>query len=262
MTVVCLGGSTTFGYTILRDAETYPAVLEQRLWESLPHTRVTVHNAAANKYSSRDSLLMLKRQIPRLKPTHVALYHGVNDMGAIFTYGFRPDHSHRGVPVLVPASHAERFFTRSHLYSTLKYRLGTRPQLYNVFHAAVSVTPEIREKGIRCFRQNILGCRDLASSGGAKLVVATFAYHESTLKKQGMSQDHIGLLEDLNACVRSLAKEPGITVVDPDVVLSDDVANFTDGCHFTADGAAKLAEVIAGGMITTFEQKLTKGTKN
>lgn len=75
--VICIGGSTT-ECRFLSDEQTWPALLQLQLKDSIP--RLWVNNAGIDGHSTFGHLLLLKEYILKLKPRYVLLLTGVNDI--------------------------------------------------------------------------------------------------------------------------------------------------------------------------------------
>lgn len=75
--VICIGGSTT-ECRFLSDDQTWPALLQQQLKDSVP--RLWINNAGIDGHSTFGHLLMLREYILKLKPRYVLLLTGVNDI--------------------------------------------------------------------------------------------------------------------------------------------------------------------------------------
>ena len=80
--VVCLGGSSTFGFYD-RDAYTYPALLETLLRGALPGWPIDVVNAGIPHSTSSNILAMLRGEILRYEPDVVTFYEAFNDAGVV-----------------------------------------------------------------------------------------------------------------------------------------------------------------------------------
>jgi len=82
--VVCMGGSSTFGF-YNRDDHTYPALLQERLRERLAEQSIEVLNAGIPHSTSYNILAMLDKEILlRYKPNVVTFYEAFNDAGNVF----------------------------------------------------------------------------------------------------------------------------------------------------------------------------------
>ena len=89
--VVCLGDSVTFGYRVpvvwperpdqySRDQLPYPMLLERALRAANPGRKVEVIALAVPGYTSYQGLLLLRREIDRLRPDVVTVCFGWNDV--------------------------------------------------------------------------------------------------------------------------------------------------------------------------------------
>lgn len=89
--VVCLGDSVTFGYRVplvwperpdqyARDQLPYPMLLERALRAANPGRKVEVIALAVPGYTSYQGLLLLRREIDRLRPDVVTVCFGWNDV--------------------------------------------------------------------------------------------------------------------------------------------------------------------------------------
>lgn len=256
-TVVCLGGSTTFGYTVLQDGLTYPAQL-RRILERGRGEPVEVINAAAYRYTSRDSYRMLRRICRTTPPTDIVFYHGINDMATAFLRGFQPDYRHVSPAHPPQPTKLARLLAHSHLLTTLRQRLPRRQvgqrKLFNVKNSVKSISHGTRHDAIAAFRDNIFRCRDLAAEIHANFFVVTFGFDRGALRREGLRTDHIDLIADFNNAIRQLAGEPGINIIEAAEKLQADPSIFTDGCHFTPRGTARLATVVAEGIRGKWEE--------
>lgn len=89
--VVCLGDSVTFGYRVplvrperpdqyARDQLPYPMLLERALRAANPGRKIEVIALAVPGYTSYQGLLLLRREIDRLRPDVVTVCFGWNDV--------------------------------------------------------------------------------------------------------------------------------------------------------------------------------------
>ena len=77
--VMVFGGSTTFGIN-LKDHETYPLQLQEKLRAQPGFEKTEVLNAGVICYSAGHNLLLMKRLLPELKPDYVLIFEGVNEL--------------------------------------------------------------------------------------------------------------------------------------------------------------------------------------
>jgi len=83
-TIVCLGGSTTFG-THVDDSESWPYLLQDTLGSTYK-----VYNLGTPGYSTLEALIQLSTVVPDLKPDLVIFYQGWNDIHNYHTYPKSP----------------------------------------------------------------------------------------------------------------------------------------------------------------------------
>jgi len=76
--IICMGDSTTFGWSIYRE-DAFPEVLGKLLNQDKLNGRFEVINAGVPGYSSFQGLILLKRVILELKPDFVTICFGSND---------------------------------------------------------------------------------------------------------------------------------------------------------------------------------------
>lgn len=75
---LCLGNSTTFGYSV-KEGESYPARLQQRLRERYPDRRIEVLNAGTPSYTTYQGLRYLETRGLKFQPDVVVAAFGHND---------------------------------------------------------------------------------------------------------------------------------------------------------------------------------------
>ena len=78
--VICLGGSSTFGYTN-RDVGTYPHMLQQQFEQRLGSQRVEVINCGIPHMNTGHIVAMLKEELLGYEPDLVTIYSAYNDAG-------------------------------------------------------------------------------------------------------------------------------------------------------------------------------------
>lgn len=77
--VICLGGSSTWGWPLKKTEQIYPAVLETLLNVQYKDQTFEVINAGVGGYSSFQSLMYLKYTLLEYEPDIITLCAGVND---------------------------------------------------------------------------------------------------------------------------------------------------------------------------------------
>jgi lysophospholipase L1-like esterase len=126
--VLCQGGSTTYGWTVDRAVETYPAQLEEVLSESLPsgYSDVEVINAGLPWGTTAELLNHYHFKSHYYQPDAVIVHTGLNDAQAFYMEHYHPDYSHwrrqMGDGLALPAE--TRWLLGSRAFSALRSRPG------------------------------------------------------------------------------------------------------------------------------------------
>ncbi|MEC7724501.1 MAG: SGNH/GDSL hydrolase family protein, partial [Planctomycetota bacterium] len=76
--IVCIGGSTTYGYGVDDFRFTVPGLLQYGLREA--GKEVEVVNAGCPGWSTFETLLNFESRVLDLSPDYVVFYHGINDV--------------------------------------------------------------------------------------------------------------------------------------------------------------------------------------
>jgi lysophospholipase L1-like esterase len=77
--VVTLGESSTFGYGLNEDNQTYPYQLEQMLRHMYPGRKIEVYNLGIPHFRSDNILALAKHEVPGLQPDLITVYAGYNN---------------------------------------------------------------------------------------------------------------------------------------------------------------------------------------
>jgi len=91
--VICIGGSTTYGFLIDELSETYPYLLESKLQAKYPNKKIEVINAGLEAGSSIEEVMHYQFKIRYLNPDIVVLRTGGNDASNIseISANYTPD---------------------------------------------------------------------------------------------------------------------------------------------------------------------------
>lgn len=263
--VVCLGGSTTFGYGATSDDAAYPAVLQRLLAAAAPGRAVEVLNAGVPGWSSRNSIDNFAARLAHLDADLVLIKHNNNDLyetwnpayqaRAAWTPGEAPA---RGLLArLAGASGFVRWATR---------RAGRR---------ALAVKREaFSPEGLAAFEANLLASVRLLRARGARPVLCTYpgvyppteaaaarmrfkgrALLAGTLKRCPLAYG--ALVEGLaayNAAIRALARAEGVDLIDLEALVPREPALYVDYIHHDDAGlqvvAARVAQhIVAAGWL-------------
>ncbi len=250
--ILCLGGSTTFGTSCLRDSLTYPAQLEAGLRaRGLP---VQVLNGGVPRFTTVDSLGNLRR-LGALAPDLVIVYHALNDVcfaAEVGEFYYAPDSAPRR------ASRELRYTldSESSLLEALWRRLG-RPDKARIAEDRQSIEP----RTIDGFRANLGRIVEEASGLGAGTLLLTFASQltdaeererrRATIESDLLFQecrlplDTLALeLSRFNQALRDFGAERALPVVDLEGGIPADDAFWGDPFHLNAAGSSRKVELL------------------
>lgn len=100
--IVAIGASTTYGTSVDRPEDSYPARLEQYLQDN-GYPNVEVINAGVGAYTSHETLMNLQFRVLELEPDLIILYQGSNDIHARLVWppgDYRGDNSGFRTPLI------------------------------------------------------------------------------------------------------------------------------------------------------------------
>jgi lysophospholipase L1-like esterase len=271
--IATIGASTTANINLNFD-ENWPGQLVNKLQQKFPGKKITLINAAVPGYDTSQSIANLSLRVMPYKPDIVIIYHAYNDLKAIRANGeFKPDYSHIhqtpfGFHEKPPAY--KLLLEKSMLYVRVRnqYRkiLESRDtqEIFNG-QGRVRVIPD---EAKNTFHDHIQTLVAIAKSGGAKVVISSFAtLHDplldytlpATIKGLGgMKRRELGALLNFtrslsldgifigintyNKILKDLAFEMNTGWVDNANQVPHDEQYFVDRVHFSAVGAARMAD--------------------
>jgi len=247
--VVCLGGSTTFGYN-LRDSETYPQRLQERLRQLEGQSQSQVLNAGAIGYSIGHVAKWAERIVPALKPDVVIIYSGVNEV--LNEWALRQDgvnlddlggtYGHVGMSL-----DQNQWLKQNSILVRMVDYLVKHKVLYRMFMSKNSAAPfedqtpepqsSVHPWVIENYENMLSNLIDYLRDQGSFVVVVRYPTHDEPLA---------GSFADL---AQEIAIRKGVVVsdvakrFDRDFVNKDDLFIGTK-VHVTAQGADLVAEEI------------------
>lgn len=273
--IVCLGGSSTYGYTTTRDNSTYPSQLEEALRIEQPALEVEVINCGAPGYTSFESMATLATRAISLSPDVIIVYHGLNDsQAALYCSPLDPDaaaavdntHYRSTWSVSSPGA-LDSLLANSRAYMVLRrymtdYALRQTKQDSSVVvgfvpgHATGPLAAKQSNQGFDNFERNLRTIVGISEAHGARVMLATQAL-DSVDRSKG-ARDPSGLR--LAGFVRNRETVRRVANAIPSVYLADIAPRleqlakdrlegggegiFTDTVHFTDSGAGALASMM------------------
>lgn len=263
--VVCLGGSTTFGYTV-GDGEDWPTQLGRELGGGYE-----VVNAGRPGATTYRDFAYLRDHLLRLQPDVVMLYEGFNDLwrGVRRHAGDQPDY---GIvdedlpPNPEPLDRGEASpwpwrvsFLAYRAGLALDHRLSDPPSPW----PEPPVGPRFRfdPAVVSIYERNLGAIIRLCRARGVRTVVATFAACddpslpgvEQELRLQYVAENVPQLdlatgqegMDLYREVTRRVACTEGVPLVDLARTMTKDLRAYTDTIHFTPEGEALLARQLA-----------------
>jgi len=268
--IVCLGGSSTYGFGPTSDATTWPARLQEHLNAAAPPLRVEVLNGGCQGYTSFESLINLSIRLIDLQPDLVVVYHAINDMRCAVWQQARRDNTHwRAIWPVERKSAIERLLARTTTFRLLRnldpaWRARRSGDLgwyaiRDYGRGSYSMGPAA-EIGFQSLHRNLVGIAGVARQHGARVLFGLQATRWSDFDRFGdeawIQRD--GMKRALEI-TRATGAELDVPVVDLAAVLEAEAerqvaANgsdtiFTSEVHITDEGADLLARTLAASIL-------------
>ncbi|MBU0675206.1 MAG: SGNH/GDSL hydrolase family protein [Proteobacteria bacterium] len=271
--IATIGASTTASINLAYQ-ENWPGRLRYLLQQVFPEKKITLLNAAIPGFDTSQSLGNLALRVMPFQPDIVIIYHAYNDLKTIrFDREFKPDYSHvHPVPFGFHEKPAwpKLLLEKSMLYVRLRseYRaVVAQRKIVEAFYNSGRLQ-QVPHAAQEAFREHIQALVAVARSGGAEVVLSSFAtLHDPSFEydvpdtdtvsgdlKQlellsimhftpGLSLDAIFEgIRTYNDQLAELASENDTYWVDNAGLVPHEERFFVDRVHFSAAGAAKMAE--------------------
>ncbi len=263
--IVAVGGSSTFGTSVKRWEEAYPAQLEQVLHEEYGYTNVEVINGGVGGHNSWETLISLEFRVLDLEPDLVIVYQNANDVHArlVLPDAYKGDNS--GRRKLWDAKVVEEATPRKTLPSVLWRFVGinfgwlqkrANAELNDAFSQpctgaradkdclGISPRKALEANPPVYYERNIRNMIAIAHANGAEVLLLTWAYRSTTIDytSRGYYQD---AFKEHNLIVERLAGEMDARFYDFAADMPLDKEYWDDGLHMTVEGNRVRAELIA-----------------
>ena len=272
--VVCLGGSTTYGWSVARPEQAYPAQLEELLRSNLPsgYMDVEVINAGLPWGTSAEILTHYHFKYHYYQPDVVVINSGGNDANG-YTYPYyHPDNSNWRQPMrnLRPLPEGWRWLARSRFASYIILNVfyedliaggqffingGSIPHApwFRINGELVAEPREIPLEKLS-FAHNIETLILELRQNNVKVLLAPFRAAPGAYEQQGKDFElaqilrHEEILKDFSRQYSSVGFAPF-----PAEAISP--GNWTDHCHLNASGEREKAEAILPYVLELFSPK-------
>ncbi len=256
--IVCLGESTTFGFTFRKNDRPWPELLQEMIRDRLKTRRpVEVVNAGIPGWTLAGNLNRLYPEILPLRPDLLISYHGFNGFGMI-------DNNLPPVIGPPPPSYPQRPLR---WLAELEYRHNLREFIRKnrepARHPAPPLPP-LQTPYADCYRQLI----DFTRTNQIRLALANFsmAIDQHSPQKllefynafgSGVLYARVNVNAIHSEIVRRLAAQnPGVIFIDTHPNLEGVHDRFTDIVHLTQEGRQQLAENIFAAIRPQLESDL------
>jgi len=252
--IVCLGGSTTFGF-YLHDDTAWPGQLQERLRKAFPKRRIEVINAACPGYNTYISYVNLRTRLIHLQPDIAIICHLHNDAQHAIVNRIAvnkridPD---AWYPNLMDREGFDSWVWRSLLVDRILDRVSRRKSMTS--KEFESLYPSILDQYDHNMRSLVLFCKKV----GVKPILSTYAHWidpklgERELQKRAAATlrnfrfldilQSLRLYHDFNEAVRKIGEDLGVPVVDNARLVPPREELFRDSVHFTEAGASLVAD--------------------
>lgn len=259
--IICLGGSTTYGASVVDNHATYPSVLEKLLnsefrvdgWD-----KVEVLNLGVGGYTSHEDLLNLKVYGMPLDPDVVLIQSGINDVAPRFYPEPDPDYHHFRKPLKpVEAGALSRALYHSKLFVVLGWKLGLIQPLTLQSRTQYPLPPareaagHMSNNGTEAYENNLSEMIAIATDADIEVWLLTgahlFGVNFAAPDEEGRLLDDAyrrGLIEH-NEVVRKITSERGVGIVDLERSMPALRQYFSDPIHMTEEGNVLKARLIA-----------------
>ncbi len=275
--VLCLGGSTTYGWTVSYPNQTYPAVLEDLLRANLPagYTDVEVLNGGLPYATSAEILTHYHFKYHYYRPDLVVINEGGNDAQGYLQKYYHPDNSNWRQPLLNlrPLPQRLRWLARSRFLSYVMLNTFYVDQLtggeFYVKGGAVPPAPWFKLDGELVsqpveipddklsFAHNMETLIRNVLADKARVLLVPFRAAPGVYEARG---DHFELSQILRheQLFRAFAAKYGVGYAPfPASVISDE--HWTDHCHLNPEGEAQKAAHLAPYVLSLLTAPATSG---
>lgn len=265
--ILCLGGSTTYGVSVVDNAATYPASLNRLLNDysrQAGREQVEVFNLGVGGYTSREVLATLKRYALPLEPDIVLIQSGVNDVAPRFYPDFAADYTHFRKPLQsLNVNFAVRIAYHSHLFIIAGWKLGLLKPLTLQSQSQYPLPPvseavaNLNRNGTQAYQDNLSEAIDVSRKADVHVWLLTQAHmfgttFQAPTKEMRLLDDayHRGMIEH-NLLIRELAKNKSVGLIDLENTMPPKRAYFHDPIHMSEEGNQIKAKLIAQSLQKT-----------
>ncbi|MEK6674852.1 MAG: GDSL-type esterase/lipase family protein [Planctomycetota bacterium] len=257
--IICLGGSSTFGYTN-RDAGTYPVALQNLFRERVPDTRVEVLNCGVPHLNTDHVVAMLQEEILNYSPGVITFYEGFNDAS------WPLDTTRMQKVMSWLDEYSAAYATTRKAVTKLGGHLHER---WNRYRPRMDRTTLLHQRDLheKMTRANLSAIIELAQSRGVRVVMVKQPVrrvrdldkesppsYEEAYRAVTEELDREGGIDGLDATlfihralmdvVEDLARKANLPLVDNIAVVDAHPKGLVTQVHLSEEGNARLAEAM------------------
>jgi len=245
--IAALGGSTTYDIGNADDA-TWASDLSKLLGKDY-----AVENLGVPGYSSLENLIQSLFAFRDRRPACAIYYVGWNDLHTAHVAGLRNDYSDYQLPSQIGNLAVGRrpgFFENNMLLLRMILSIFATPER----HAQGQMSGEADPRLAQIFSENMRLIADIDRHFGVKPIFVPQILNYARFKDAGSSgwiplvpdKDVKSVMQALNQDLSTVARETGTLFLDKPLSVAWQNSDFVDQGHFSAAGAKKFAEAIAG----------------
>ena len=229
--IMCYGDSNTDGPNEKGWTEVLPRVLQERYGGSGKHFEVL--NAGVAGYSSYQGLRRFQQQVATFQPDLVTVSFGYNDIAPALG---SPDREFRVPPALLVSLQRQLLRYRFYRVAEKVARRWTPEQ-------PVSVGERVP---LADYLANLQAFSETGREHGAAVVLLTRPHEGPRAELAKVDHNWRGKIPLYNRRLLELGQRLGIAVIDvQDYFERHHPDAFYDDCHFTLEGHAQMAEMLA-----------------
>jgi lysophospholipase L1-like esterase len=255
--IVCLGDSNTFGEG-LPSRQAFPALLEAQLREKFPQLDAVVINAGIRGNTAVQGLARLTCDVLRFKPHVVVSAFGAND-GNLGRWPLDLIRERQMARQTTWSGRAESWLEHSHLYQTLRARMGRFLRQASELHydgvedASLSESqPRVSVEGFVLAQRLLVG--RLQAAGCAVFLMTTTLSRSSFPVGAGSFEQQMAIYQDYDRIIREVAAASSSSLIDLQLLLKDqtpgqaDPLIAPDAVHLTTAGHRAVAAMVLSSL--------------
>jgi lysophospholipase L1-like esterase len=245
--IAALGGSTTYDIGNADDA-TWPSDLSKLLGKDY-----AVENLGVPGYSSLENLIQSLFAFRDRRPACAIYYVGWNDLHTAHVKDLRSDYSDYQLPSQIgnlAVGRRSGFLENNMLLLRMILSVFATPERQAQGRMSGESDPRLSQ----IFSENMRLIADIDRHFGVKAIFVPQVLDYARFKEAGSSgwiplvpdKDVKTVMQALNQDLAAVAKETGTLFLDKPLSVAWQNSDFVDQGHFSAAGAKKFAEAIAG----------------